>query len=265
MQTPSAFYREAGSGPGVLCLHANASSSSQWRSLMDKLAPRFRVVAVDLYGAGKSPRRPDYLKARLLDEVQLIEPVLDRLHGDVILIGHSYGAAVALIAALNHRDRVRSLILYEPTMFSLVDAQSPPPNDADGIREAVKDALAALVSGNKAVAAKRFIDYWMGPGTFQGMPERNQEAIAASIVDVGAWRDALLGEPTPLRAFAELDIPVLYMKGKLSQPSSLAVARLLTAVLPNVAIVEFEKLGHMGPVTHPDVVNERIERYLADM
>ena len=39
-------------------------------------------------------------------------------------------------------------------------------------------------------------------------------------------------------------------------------ARLLTAALPRVEVVEFENLGHMGPVTHPGAVNEAIERFL---
>src|SRR5262245_52977692 len=50
-----AFFREVGQGPGVVCLHSNASSSSQWRSLMEALAPKFHVFAVDSYDAGKSP------------------------------------------------------------------------------------------------------------------------------------------------------------------------------------------------------------------
>ena len=56
MQPVSPFFREVGSGPGVVCLHSNASSSSQWRALMETLAPRFHVLAADSYGVGKSPR-----------------------------------------------------------------------------------------------------------------------------------------------------------------------------------------------------------------
>ena len=51
------FFREAGEGPGVICLHSNASSSGQWRGLMDLLAPNFRVLAADSYGAGKDHAR----------------------------------------------------------------------------------------------------------------------------------------------------------------------------------------------------------------
>jgi len=49
-QPEEPFFRESGAGPSVICLHATASSSGQWRALMDRLAGRFRVIAVDLYG-----------------------------------------------------------------------------------------------------------------------------------------------------------------------------------------------------------------------
>lgn len=229
---------------------------------MDMLAPNYRVIAVDSYGAGKSPQWQGDRAICLHDEVELIKPVIDQLGESFTLIGHSYGAAIALIAAMGYLDRIRELVLYEPTLFALLDAESPQPNDADGIREVVVDAVRALEQRDSDSAARRFIDYWMGPGSWDHMPERTRAAIATSIIDISGWRDALFGEPTPLRAIAELEIPVLYMIGKQSPSSSLGVARLLTRALKRVEVVEFEELGHMGPVTHPAIVNETILRFL---
>ena len=48
------YFREAGNGPGVVCLHSNASSSSQWRELMEALAPTHRVLAPDGWSAGRA-------------------------------------------------------------------------------------------------------------------------------------------------------------------------------------------------------------------
>jgi pimeloyl-ACP methyl ester carboxylesterase len=73
---------------------------------------------------------------------------------------------------------------------------------------------------------------------------------------------ALFTEPTPLSAFSALDIPILYMTGSESPASSRSVARLLLSVLPRVQHVEFDGIGHMGPVTHPDRVNDVISRFL---
>jgi len=47
MMRPEPFTREAGSGPAVVCIHANASTSGQWRELIDLLAPTHHIVAPD--------------------------------------------------------------------------------------------------------------------------------------------------------------------------------------------------------------------------
>jgi len=256
------YFREAGTGPGVVCTHANASTSGQWRGLMDLLAPKFRVLAPDSYDSGKSPQWASDRVIRLRDEVALIEPVLARAGAPLALVGHSYGAAIALIAALANPGRVRAMALYEPTLFALLDAQAPAPNEAEGIRNAVADASIALDAGNQDGAAERFIDYWMGSGSWEQTPEQRKPPIVVSVTNVRRWAHALFTEPTPLKAFRSLDVPVLYMVGKCSTPSARGVARLLTAALPRVELVEFEDLGHMGPVTHPDPVNEVIARFL---
>jgi pimeloyl-ACP methyl ester carboxylesterase len=256
------FFREAGQGPGVVCLHSNASSSSQWRGLMDLLAPKFHVLAADAYGAGKSPPWPGDRTVTLHDEVDLLEPVLARAGDPLILVGHSYGGAVALIAALRHRARLRAMVLYEPTLFALIDAHSPPPNDADGIKAAVARAVAALEQGDADTAAGHFIDFWMGEGAWARTPAARKLPIAASVRNIQGWAYALMREKTPLQAFAALDVPVLYITGKKSPASSLGVARLLTGVLRRVELVELDGIGHMAPVTHPELVNGHIVRFL---
>jgi pimeloyl-ACP methyl ester carboxylesterase len=229
---------------------------------MDRLAPKFHVLAPDSYGSGKSPDWPSDRIISLRDEVALIEPVLARAGSPLTLVGHSYGAAIALVGAVAHPGRVRAIALYEPTLFALLDAETPPPNEAEGIRSAVARASIALDAGNPDAAAEHFIDYWMGSGTWQRTPDQRKPAIAASVTNVRRWAHALFTEPTPLAAFRSLDVPVLLMVGKRSTPSALGVARLLTTALPRVELVEFEDLGHMGPMTHPDPVNEVIARFL---
>jgi pimeloyl-ACP methyl ester carboxylesterase len=229
---------------------------------MEALAPRFHVLAPDAYDAGESPPWPSDRVIRLRDEVALIEPVLVRAGAPLAVVGHSYGAATALIAALAHPDRVCALALYEPTLFSVIDAETPAPNDADGVRKTVVDASRWLGAGEPEAAAERFIDYWMGSGAFQGMPEARRVRVAAAVTKIRRWAFALFTEPTRLAAFRSLDIPVLYMLGKRSTPAALAVARLLVAALPRVELVQFEDLGHMGPVVDPEPVNAAVGEFL---
>jgi len=256
--------RQAGSGPGVVCLHANASSSSQWRELTDMLSGRYTVVAPDCYGSGKSPPMPSDRMLTLSDEAVFLEPAFASAGTPFALVAHSYGAAVALIAALARPERVQALALYEPTLFATIDANHPPPNDGDGIRNTAAAAQAALDVGDLDHAAECFIDFWAGSGTWKSIPAARKPAITGSIINIPQWAHALFTEPTPLAAFRALDIPVLYMLGARSPASSRAVARLLIPELPRVRVVEFDALAHMGPVTHPELVNEAIASFLRE-
>ena len=111
-------------------------------------------------------------------------------------------------------------------------------------------------------AAGHFIDFWMGRGSWASTPAERKPAIAKSIVNVRRWCHAAFTEPTPLAAFAALNMPVLYMTGGRSPESAHAVARRLVPVLPNVTQVKFHDLGHMAPVTHADKVNAVIIDFL---
>lgn len=259
------FVREAGAGPAVVCIHANASTPGQWRGLMELLARSHHVLAPDSYGSGKTADWPSDRVIRLQDEIDLLELVFARAGESFTLVGHSYGAAIALLAALRYPRRVRALVLYEPTLFAVVDARQSPPNGVDGIRNAVLAAGAALDAGDQDLAARHFIDFWMGTGSWEATPAPRKPPIAGSVVNVRRWSHALFTEPTPVEAFAALDVPVLYMVGEDSPESAHAVSHVLLPVLSRVEVIRFPGLGHMAPLTHPEVVNAEIARFLDEV
>ena len=257
-----AYVREAGTGSAVVCLHASASSSGQWRPLMDSLAGRFRILAVDLYGSGKSPAWPDDRPLSLADEVALLAPVLAAAGSRIHVVGHSYGGAVALAAALADPGRVASLVVFEPVLFSVLIAEDPAQAAAREIAAVRNDTEAAMERGALEISAARFVDYWMGAGTWARMPESRCASVATAMRAVkGEWHATFM-DPTPLSAFSALDVPVLYITGSESPASSRGVARLLTRTLPRVTVIEIEGVGHMAPVTHPERVNALIESHL---
>ena len=264
MSVPTPYFREAGAGPGVVCLHSNASVSAQWLPLMELLSPRYHLLAADSLGAGRSPAWPTDRIVTLQDEVALLEPVFARAGSPFWLVGHSYGGAIALIAALSRPESLLGLVLYEPVLFSVVEQANPGDEALRGILDAVTDSAAAVDAGNPAAAGERFINYWMGEGAWNSFPPNRQAAVAASMPNVRGWGQALMNERTPLEAFRTLDVPVLYMVGGRSPASSRAVAGLLQGTLPRVTAVEFPRLGHMGPVTHAAQVNETIAGFLEE-
>lgn len=256
------YWREAGDGPGVVCLHSNASHSGQWIPLMDQLAPEFRVLAPDMFGAGKGSPWPQDTTVTLSDEVARLEPVFASAGEPFSLVGHSYGGAVALIAALQNPGRLKSIAVFEPALFCVLEEADPGQAPYGGIARAVADADAFVKAGDRDAAAERFIDYWMGSGAWAEIPEDSRGPISDSIPDASGWLTALTREPTPLEEFRSLDVPVLYLVGTCSPSSSRGVADLITPALQDVEVVELDGLGHMGPVTHPQIVNQSISRFL---
>lgn len=125
-------------------------------------------------------------------------------------------------------------------------------------------AGAAFDAGDPARATECFIDCWIGPGAWRQTPEARKAPIAASVANVRGWAAPLIHEPTPLASLAALDLPVLCMVGRASPASSRGVARLLAVALRRVEVIEFEGMGHRGPITHPSRVNEAIARFLSN-
>jgi pimeloyl-ACP methyl ester carboxylesterase len=258
------YFREAGSGSSVICIHSSASTSGQWRALLERLTDRFRVIAVDLYGSGKTAAWPQNQPLHLDDELALLRPVFRAAGERFHLVGHSFGAAIALKAALAYRNRLQSLALFEPVLFIVLIENAPESAAAKEVLAVCDDTIRLVDEGNLNASAERFIDYWMGDGAWRAIPESRKPTLAAAMRAVRSEWHATFSDPTPLNAFAHVDVPTLLLTGTKSRASALAVARLLTGVLPRVRAVEIEGVGHMAPVTHPDTVNTLIERFLEE-
>jgi len=238
----------------VVALHASASSARQWQPLAAALAPRFRVHAVDLHGHGERPPWRGAGALALDDEVALVAPVLAAC-GDVHLVGHSYGGAVAIKVAAMYPKHVRSLTLYEPVMFRwLVEAEAPEVETVLHLVDAIKRHLAF---GSAYDAARTFVDFWSGIGTWQSMAAMRKDTIAARMRTVAAHFDALLVEPLTLREAARLCVPTMVLSGARTVRVMHRLTDTMRGVVPARHCV-VAGAGHMGPITHADDVNAQV-------
>ncbi len=108
--------QEQGTGPAVLLLHGYSSSSDIWQEIMPMLARHHRVIAIDLKGFGWSGRpKGDYSPTA---QARLAWRVLDKLQvTDAAIVGHSWGASVAMAMALAQQKRVRRIALYSAYVY----------------------------------------------------------------------------------------------------------------------------------------------------
>ena len=74
--------------------------------------------------------------------------------------------------------------------------------------------------------------------------------------------EALVSEPNALTGVASIQVPTLYLSGQESPASVQIISELLIQKLPQVDAYQFPGLGHMGPITHGEIVNDRIEEFI---
>lgn len=103
---------ERGAGPAIVLVHGSTSSGADWVPLRRELQGRFRVVTYDRRGRGGSGDGRTYSFEAERDDLRA---VLAHVGEPAHLVGHSFGARVALEVAAD-RDDLRSLTLYEPPL-----------------------------------------------------------------------------------------------------------------------------------------------------
>jgi pimeloyl-ACP methyl ester carboxylesterase len=107
--TSIALHRD-GNGPHLVLVHGTAANHTRWATIRPRFEDEFTVTAIDRRGRGDSGDSPDYSIVR---EIEDVVAVVEALGGPVLLFGHSYGAIIALEAAMQ-TDAVSGAILYEP-------------------------------------------------------------------------------------------------------------------------------------------------------
>lgn len=112
-------YREGGSGPPLLLLHANPGDSLDFEAVWSPLALSHRVIALDWPGYGQSslPDHPEARGAHFFDDV-LREFITARALPQVTLIGNSLGGHAAARLALSAPEKVCALVLVSPGGFT---------------------------------------------------------------------------------------------------------------------------------------------------
>lgn len=254
VSTPSGInlsFERRGSGPPLVLVHGSFSDHrSNWERVMPTLEERFTVHAVARRGRGDTTATEGH---GVEDEAADIAALIGSIGEPVFLLGHSYGAQIALAAAARMPDRVRKLVLYEP----------PWPDTVSGGELERLETLAR--SGDWDGFATTFLRDTLD------VPTEELEGLRASDAwpPIAADARASLGDLRALRRYAfaaddfrDLRLPVLLQVGTES-PQEAFATEALADTLPDARVDELDGQAHEGMQTAPDLYAQSVVRFLA--
>lgn len=243
----------------ALGLHCSLSHSGSWAGVMRSLGGILRLTAFDLPGHGRSSAWAGP------GEIQATSTAIAAgfLEGPTDIIGHSFGATVALRLAVEHPGLVRSLILYEPVFFAVALTDHP---DLRADHEAAMSGYTrGMAEGDMTRAADSFLRVWGDGHRLSDLPAAMRAQMAAQMPLIEAAVPALYHDAGGLLrdgVLSRVACPVLLIEGGLSPIIIPAINAGLAARLPDATRAVIPGAGHMGPITRPDAVAAEMRRAL---
>ncbi|HET8568741.1 MAG TPA: alpha/beta hydrolase [Candidatus Limnocylindria bacterium] len=266
---PKLVHYDSGGGmPGeapIVLLHGATLRSEDWENIFPRLATRYRVVAYDARGHGKSARAASYrLDDLVADAVRVLREIVK---APAILIGHSLGGATALATAAREPALVRSAVLEDPwvaryhdgiwrkDLFAALHAIMPKQAEPDFAR-AVGD-LPLPFPGPRGERRVREV---------RGFYSAERLATYYGTVDPAFVRELTRPEPEGAAALAAavgaVEAPLLLLAADAKVDSALADGEVERFEAAGAQVVRFPGHGHRIHGQKPEAFLEAIEPFL---
>jgi pimeloyl-ACP methyl ester carboxylesterase len=264
-------YQQAGEGPDVVLLHALTANVAVWlfTGLLGTLARGWRVTAYDLRGHGLTEATPaGYTSADMAGDFAAVHDALGL--APAYLVGHSFGAVVAVHSAVLYPQRVAGLILCDPYFPGLAHLEPNLPQAGAWVelRRAFADAGMDLGGGVDFESLFRVVAA-LTPEQVKGLGEKMGPASARwlaglpRLANTTCGRDAFAVAGLTAERIASVRQPVVALYDEHSP--FLATCRYLETQLSDCTVDRVPAASHLGPVQNPEAFAALVHEHLGTL
>lgn len=253
--------------PPIVLVHGATLRAEDWENIFPRLATRYRVIAYDARGHGKSGRSPSYALEELAGD--LIRILREVAKAPAIVIGHSIGGATALVAAAREPSLVRGLVLEDPWLSLYRDTKWRVEHyarlrRATELREdpkAFARALSALPLPEPGPRGERTVGEVRGFYSVERLTTYYKD-VDAAFLDAIVTRDEA-GSAAIADAIKKVRCPVLLLAAG-ANASALAdgEAERLERTIPDIKVMRYPGVGHRIHGLRPEPFLEALEPFL---
>jgi 3-oxoadipate enol-lactonase len=245
-------YEEHGAGSPVVLLHPFPFARGIWSGLVEVLAVRHRVIAVDARGFGESPLGEDgYAVDDLADDLAALLAELGVARAAVL--GMSMGGYTALAFAVRHPARLGALVLCDTRAAA----------DSAETRKARDGAIGRI----KATGSGPYLDGSLArllspsaPPTLVSFLRARAETRAASLI---AGIEALRDRPDRTGQLGAIRVPTLALRGSADQVTPADDMQQMAGAIAGATFVTIPGAGHLSHVEAPGAFEQALTPFLA--
>jgi pimeloyl-ACP methyl ester carboxylesterase len=259
-------YEVHGQGsPAIVFLHGFGASRESWRDILPYLRNSGTIYIVDLKGHGLSSK-PNDSRYSLKDQADIISAFLMREHIEpAVLVGHSYGGAVALMTYFHSRANVQALVLIDsaayPQSFPFFVSVLQKPILNHVILSVIPAATRARYTLERLFydrskvddeRVERYARYFDLPGAHHAFIECANLLLPPDI-------DSFVAQiPT-------VSIPALILWGGEDTVVPLSIGRRLHHEVPSSQFIVIPNCGHIPQEEQPEVTADAIKAFLISL
>ena len=256
-------YIEQGAGETVVFIHGAVSDLRTWHEQFDEFSKNYRAVSYSRrFHQPNEQNNGDSIYARASHTADLLEFLgklnIEKAH----LVGHSYGASIALMAALEEPEMVGSLVLGEPSPFPALlndEGKSLLSKQKAGFNKAMR--LARI--GEREAAVREFLHTVVGVDVLCLLPEERRDVVLENADTLLPMLETYYDSPAisfdQLRA---LKIPTLIITGELSPRISRLNDETINRCLPNSRVKILKGASHGLQIENAEGFNKLVFDFL---
>ena len=259
-------YLQMGTGPDLVMLHGISGNLAVWHlRMVPLLQQRYRVTTYDLRGHGNSSMPPTGYTTR--DMALDLGGLLDALEIEQAdIVGHSFGADVAMHFALLQPELVRRLVLIEPGVPALMQERKHVDWEgwrywAELLEQLTGEPVPVERRNDVAYMVRRSFEVPVVYGPLKGLPRRRDRVL--KLLDTTTMvRDYEAVDELTLENIATIPHPKLLLyDGASAWMSSFRVLKELMTNCESVVLPGSE-LRHFAPLEAPEVLVEKLVAFL---
>jgi pimeloyl-ACP methyl ester carboxylesterase len=259
------YYDMSGQGSDLVFAHAGCADSRMWDGQFDQFAQHYRALRYDMRGYGKSTLSTGSFSNR--DDLYRLLETLDiqQTH----FIACSMGSFAVIDFALEHPEKIKSLILVSPALSGYPYEGQPP--------QPVLEMIDARKAGNLEHAAELQAQIWAdGPKRNSDQSDMKvhelvrQMSLDSLVLQADIIRETafLIEEPLnppAMERLEQINVPTLVIVGDLDDSSEMAIADVLTTRIRGARRAIIHGTAHLPNMEKPEEFNQIVLEFLKDV